>query len=67
MERNPTAPIMRSVPNEKLIEIQQETLCGAGDYEATRALVNAELARRANILYSLRSVDMPVWDEEVEE
>lgn len=56
-------PLIRSVPMEDLVRIQQEALC-AGDRSEARALVENEMRRRFLANTALHSIDMPVWEGE---
>ena len=51
---------MRSIPESDLNRILTEA--EGGEYQEARALVQMELARRASVLLSLGTVDMPAWN-----
>jgi hypothetical protein len=52
---------IESVPTQELNRLAEQAASG-GEYEAARALINRELARRAALIEALHTVDMPVAD-----
>ena len=52
--------LMRSIPESDLNRILTEA--EGGEYQEARSLVQMELARRASVLFSLGTVDMPAWN-----
>lgn len=53
--------MIESLSNFELNKLAEEAAHG-GEYEASRALINRELARRAALIEALHTVDMPVAD-----
>jgi len=52
--------LIRTIPNQELETILSQT--SGGEYVQARTLVSDELARRASVLLSLGTADMPAWD-----